>query len=353
MIISHRALLLGLLLLAAGCKKDDPNGGAITFDKLGDVSISGLTGFAANGDPLGISGGGDALRWRSTSGQWERVGSLTAAPGGGSVAAVAEDAAGNYYGTTLFSSSYVLAAGSSTWQPVSLPDTDTPLYQAANPPLVNASGTVVLQSRRQTANGIRERIYRKDPGATAWTRINDRPTDNMGIVQLADNGDIFLLNQGQGAPGLYVLRPSATALVPVMDCAGTVVLPYCGFQVGVSPAGDVVFHQGGIGSRQLYRISAGATYPATARELYKLPDGTASFFDFAALSNGTTLGQANDGGYGPFFLYIRRAGADAWQQAPKLPGTGYVYVRTNRQGQAYTGSRQSASGQSNIYRINF
>lgn len=355
-ITRYCSLIFSVTLLLQACKKDSSTPAAITFEKLGDVPVGGLTGFAANGDPLGGNATGEAIRWNSTARQWERLGGPFTLSNGSRLAVVAEDAAGNFYGNSSYQGNFVLAAGSSTWQPVSLPDTEPALYQTANPPFTNASGTVVLQTRRQTSAGIRERIYRKNPGTSSWTRVNERPTDNLAIVQLADNGDVFLENQGQGAPGVYVLKAGATALVPVMNCAGTVVLPYCGFQVGVSPAGDVVFHQGGTGSRQMYRIAAGATYPATAQELYKLPDGTSNFFDFAALSNGTTLGVANNGGYGTYKLYLRTAAASGWQEAPALPGSGgstYVYVRTNRQGQAYTASRQSAAGQGSVYRINF
>ncbi|MDQ2772722.1 MAG: hypothetical protein M3Y54_19730 [Bacteroidota bacterium] len=346
-----RALALGLLVLAAGCKKDDPNTGSISYEKLGEVQVNYLSGFAANGDPLGLSSSGEALRWRSASRQWERVGTNTASLSGWA-GAVAEDAGGNFYGASSANGSYMLPAGSSTWQALSLPDPD-PEIKWPDTPLVDGSGAVVLQTRRQTSTGVRERIYRKNAGATTWTRLHDRPADNLLLQLLADNGNIYLYNSVQNPPELYVLRPGATSLVSVIDCMGTLVLPYCKFSAGYSPAGDVVLYQGGTGSKQMYRIDAGVAYPTTARELYNLPDEIIGFQQFVVLSNGTTLGVGNRGGYDPMQFHIRRAGAGAWQHAPDLPGQGYIYVLANRQGQLFTASRQSAGAEGDVYQIKF
>lgn len=349
----HCLALFGLLVLLQGCKKDETAApSSVTYEKLGDVMVNGLTGFAANGDPIGSDGTSQAVRWNSAGKQWERL-PATPTVNGTAPAVVGEDAAGNFYASAALGGNYVLPAGTTTWQPVPLPDTDQPLYLTSDPPFINTAGTVVMQSRRQTSAGARVRLYRKSAGASTWTRLLDRPADNGAIVQLADNGDVFMRNTIQTTSELLVLKANATTLVPVANCSGTVVLPYCSFQTGVSPAGDVVYFQGGTGSRQLYRMPAGAAYPATAAELYVLPDGTATFFDFAALSNGTCLGTANDGANGAFYLYLRTAQASGWLKAPDLPGVGYVYVRTNRQGQSFTASRQSASAKGSVYRINY
>ncbi len=351
--LRHCLALFSLFVLLQSCKKDETAApSTVTYEKLGDVTVNGLTGFAANGDPIGTDGSSQAIRWNSASKQWERL-PATPTVNGTPLGVVGEDAVGNFYAAASPGGNYILPAGTTTWQPVPLPDTDPPLYLNSDLPFINAAGTVVMQSRRQTSAGVRVRLYRKSAGASTWTRVLDRPADNVGIVQLADNGDVFMQNTSQGASELLVLTANATALVPVANCGGTVVLPYCSFQLGVSPAGDVVYFQGGTGSRQLYRIPAGASYPTTAAQLYVLPDGTATFFDFAALSNGTSLGVANDGGYGTYYLYIRTAQATGWLKAPNLPGAGYVYVRTNRQGQSFTASRQSAAAKGSVYRINY
>ncbi len=330
------------LLSFAGCKKDDPNTVDVSYEKLSEVK-SGLVGFTRKGNPLGLTDQ-RASRWNPDSKQWERLTDSVTLVGIAPLVARCEDGDGNFYETGSDYHFYTIKAGTRKWQPLVLPDVDSALYQSANFPISNSNGTVAIQTCRQTAAGLQNRIYSRSPGSDVWTLINDRPKDNLFIQDIAENGDIFLAYSESDA---HVVKAGSKTLVPVADCNGSVALPYCSSSFGVAPNGAVVFYPG-INSRVLYRIEANTGYPTTASELCKMPDKAAFFFSFNALSNGTIMGMANMGGYDEYFLFIRRAGASEWTKAPSVPGQGYVYVKANRLGQAYTSSNSGI-----VYKINF
>lgn len=207
---------------------------------------------------------------------------------------------------------------------------------------------VAVQVSRKSRNQNRTKIFLRSPGSPTWQIANNRPEDEGYLLQLTDQGDLFLeiLNQ------LLVVQKGGTQLTPVLDCKGTVILPYCSFHASVAANGDLLLYEGGIGSPKLYRVEATQNYPTTATYLY---DQTGEIItrQSTLLNNGTVMANGNDGSYGAEQYFFRRPGAGNWQHSPAFPGKGYVIVAANRQSEVYTTSRQFPASDGLVYRVNY
>ena len=351
-------MLFSIVLIS--CKKNsDQNNPNASFEKLGDQLINNITGFALNGDPLCRSGNGDVVRWRSATSDWGRVGDLTNIPSGYFIEARCEDAQGNFYGVVINNGNYTLPTGTGNWIKLVLPDIDTIAYgsqeQYDNAPFANNKGDIAVQTHRIKNGADHIRIYIKTAGSSTWTIASDRTLDYARIVCLADNGDVFLQNKGIPGGGPTVLKAGSNVVIPVADCAGSTILPYCGSDFGVNPAGDIAFHGG---TRHMYLMKSATTYPSTAELVYDIPENTCCFNNgFYYLSDGTALGMANMGGYDEYFLYIRKSGASNWYKAPSLPSDGgiTVYIKVNAKGELFTASLDpyATNGTGPLFRIHY
>ena len=348
----HRTLSFVVLLFAAACKKDSDNTKTISFEQLGDTRLNSIGGYAMNGDPLGWAGQGgnwQNLRYRQATGQWERVGANATTPSGIRVSLIAEDADGTYYGSGSSGEGlFELRTGATAWTPLQYNDNDSFTFTGSPGLFVNSGGLIVVQANRKSGSSNRTKIFMRNSGTTAWKLVNDRPQDDASILQLTDQGDVFV----QSLTTLSVLQNGSSQLKPVFACNGTVVVPYCGFYTSVAANGDMLLSQGGIGSPKLYKVNATQSYPTTANYIFEQTDEVITR-GCSLLSNGTLLATGNDGGYGSAQYFFRRPGADNWQHAPEFPGYGYVVVSFNRQSQVYTTSRQSAGAEGNVYRVNY
>ena len=323
-------------------------GGTVSYEKLGETKVTNITGFALNGAPLGVSAEGDLSRWRAESKDWGRLGVPPTLGQGEVLAPNCEGANGTFYATSTFGQNYELRSGQTSWTKLAIAVEGG----APEPVVANNQGDLAMQVRASDRNVV----YRLRATDQTWVQASSRATDRLAIVRLADDGSIYFQSTTDSSNGPSVLTARGDTVAPVYDCKGAAILPYCSFQFAVSPTGSIALTQGGSGSRVIFRSDATTTFPTTAKELFTLPTGTASFLDFTLLSNGGVLGTANNGAYGQFDLYLRREGAVDWQKALELPGTtggSYEFVRANNKGELFTSSRQSALGAGSVYRIRF
>ncbi|HTO16776.1 MAG TPA: hypothetical protein VLZ83_13485 [Edaphocola sp.] len=348
--------ILSALLLQTGCKKD-PNKVDVTFEGLGDVRVNNITGFAFNGDPLCYTAAGSNVRWQSSNKQWERVGSDAVGPVGSRLYLIAEDKIGTYYAKNETAELFELTTGSSTWQSLNFADGDTMAFPSFGSLMINSTGDMVVNIHRQLkSGGERSRVYRRAAGNTAWVRLNDRPADDMRLVQYLDNGEIFLQEEYTVNYNLYSLKAAGGELQPVFDCTGTVIKPYCGLQSSVSSAGEVYTFQGGLGTHIIYRAAAKGAYPITASEGFFLPDEATMTYGIYTLKNGSVLTYGNNGGNEATGYYVRSAGASSWKLLPEFPGNGLsISIFVNRQGQLFSHRQQLGFPNSEdlVYRVNY
>lgn len=341
------ALLLPVGL--AGLTSCGPGGaGTVSYEKLGEAAVAGITGFARNGDPLGVTPAGDLSRWRAETKDWGRLGVPPTLQQGESLAPNCEGADGTFYASSTYAENYELRSGQTAWAKLAI----TVDGGTLEPVVANNNGEVVMQVRASDRNVV----YRFRTTDKTWVQASSRPLDRLSIARLADDGSVYFQNTTDPSNGPSVLTATSNSLVPVYDCKGATILPYCSFQFAVSPTGSIALSQGGTGSRKIFKSDGTKAFPTTARELFSLPDGTASFFDFTLLGSGVVLGTANNGGFGQYDLYLRKEGAADWQKAPELPGASggsYVIVRANNKDELFTSSRQSARGPGSVYRIRF
>ncbi len=355
---------LALLSLLAGCKKDSDKA-ETTYTQLGETRIKAHAGFAFNGDPLAVTGAGESLRWRSSASAWERVAAGSIGPTGNKIAAIAEGSDGTYYGvynTYLdgfpIERYFELAPGSSTWKAIAFIAGDTTALTDRPALIVNTAGDVAVSASQQSGSGARSRVFLKTAGGTAWTIMNDRPQDNLVMVQFTDGGDVFMQGPlpGETENSFFVMKRGQTNITPLFNCKGAAVLPYCDFRASIASNGEVVLYEGGIGSRKIYRAPVSATYPTTATEVFSFPgpDVLPVAMGCIHLGNGTTLASGNDNRYGPELFFLRRSGASEWQQIPEPPGGFSNTMIANRQGGWFINSQQFTVGDGNmLYKVNY
>lgn len=348
---------IAVLCLMVSCKKD-PTKADITYQQLGETRVKWHTGFAFNGDPLAVNTAGESLRWQSSKNVWERVGAGATGPMGKKIVAIAEGADGTYYGTnnTVFDGFpnegyYELSVGSSVWKEIDFADGDVAVPLERPSLIVNSSGDVVVNANRQSTNGTRSRLFKKAAGSTVWTIINDRPKDELFMVQFSDAGEVFM----QDAQGFFIMKKDLTAITRLFNCNGTDILPYCNFRASIASNGEMMLYEGGIGSRKMYRAPVVATYPTTASEAFSLPspEALAVAMGCIHMANGTTVVGGNDNRGGLEQYFVRRSVASDWQQAPEPSGFSSSMI-ANRQSQLFIVSQQSGSNDGRmLYQVNY
>ena len=341
MTVAPRALVLLCLMVAAllmpGCDKNSGTTEA-SFQPLGDQLVNELTGFGSNGDPLARAVNGEMLRYRQSTGNWERVG---ASPSPSRLSPRSEDALGNVYADSPGPENWWLPAGTPTWMRLVLPDSDVDTKDFRTSVVFsNNAGDVVTQTHRTKGGVDHVRVYRKLAASTAWKLASDRALDFFNITGLADNGDVFLVNKSVPGEGPKVLKASSSTLESVSDCGGAIILPYCALGALSNSAGAIVFYGGGA-NRHMYRINPGVTYPVAAEAVFDMPADVCCFNGGTAyLADGTIAARMNQGGYDPHFLYVRRPDADGWSQTtlPQDDGGHSVDIRANGKGDLFTWS---------------
>lgn len=350
--------ILTVLIFLSGCKKD-PNNTDVTSEKLGDVRVNFISGFAFNGDPLGYTTAGPSVRWRSSEKQWERVGSNATVPLGEKLYLKLEDMGGTYYAANAQGEIFELKPGATAWQTLNFADGDTVANHTRGGIAVNNAGDVVVNLKRKIqGGGDRSRVYRRAAGTTNWVRLNDRPADEMEIVKYLDNGEIFVQDEysGNNNYGLYALKPNGGELVVVYDCNGTVIKPYCGRRSVISAGGDIYTFEGGLGTHIIYKATANGSYPINASEAFSFPDDISMPTECFTVGNGGVITSGNNGGYDATRYFIRRSGSSTWKELPEFPGDGLsLSTYVNRQGQLFSHRQQLGFPNSEdlVYRINF
>ncbi len=310
----------------------------VRYDQAGELTVNNMTGAAMNGDLLARGGDGGVVRWRAATSTWEHVGKLPVLVGAQTLSARCEDAAGNVYGDVPYNGVWMLPVGTQDWVKLVI-DSDAQLER----PFANNKGEVVIQTRRVMPDGEHVRVYRTSGGPGGWKLASDRVGvgDAFTVLGIADSGDVFFENLPYPEQSPMVLQAGSDTLKPIIDCAGTAILPYCGLHMVLDVHGNVLFY-GNIYVRHNYLLRASATYPSTAEQLYDMPTDTCCFNGGQALlPDGTFVARMNHGGYDLYYLYVRKPGATEWFQSPLLPnedGATSVSILATGDGSLFTSS---------------